>query len=228
MFSHPAARKFVHQNSPRSASRDPTCLLSRRPPPQQCSLGHFGSSHFPHMYIRKVHTVRTRYALYASYGKAAPAAQFSTCSTLGCHIPHAALNLLGSRTICPLAYILVKRLPPQGRAHTVQVRLIDTTQKPNQQSRSHARTPHNLTHIFFGFPARSITGELPRRRVIASWFRPAALRQPISPYLAGATVFFCLRIIMSPAPVRRARPRTEPTMMPASTPALSPSSSDAS
>ena len=102
VFSHPDARKFVHQNSPRSASRDPTCLLSRRPPPQQCSLGHFGSSHFPHMYIRKVHTVRTRYALYASYGKAAPAAQFSTYSTLGCHIPHAALNLLGSRTICPL------------------------------------------------------------------------------------------------------------------------------
>ena len=135
------------------------------------------------------------------------------------------------------SYLVVKRLPPQGRAHTVQVRLIDTTQKPNQQSRSHARTPHYLTHIFFGFPARSITGELPRRRVIASCFRPAALRrnqeaqgcrQSVSPYLAGATVFFCLRIIMSPAPVRRARPRTEPTMMPASTPALSPSSSDAS
>ena len=45
--------------------------------------------------------------------------------------------------------------------------------------------------------------------MIASWFRPAALRQPVSPYLAGATVFFCLRIIMSPAPVRRARPSAQ-------------------
>ena len=144
----------------------------------------------------------------------------------------------------PAISYLVKRLglttTGAGKSpYKVQVRLpvIDTTQKPNQQSRSHAHTPHYLTHIFFGFPARSITGELPRRRVIASCFRPAALRrnqeaqgcrQPVSPYLAGATVFFCLRIIMSPAPVRRARPRTEPTMMPASTPAESPSSSDAS